>query len=72
MTLKTRWERAQYVADRLGVTSRAVRKWAQLGYVESRVEGPRLVFIRVHDGGEFDGRPVGLDEALDPSVAPAA
>lgn len=57
-----RWDPAKAVAKRLEVAEKTVRRWALSGWVESRREGPRLVYVKVHDGGDLDGRPVGLNE----------
>lgn len=61
--MSVRWDPAKTVAVRLKLNEKTVRRWALTGWVESRREGPRLVYVKVHDGGELDGRPVGLNEA---------
>ena len=60
--MPVRWDPAKTVAEALKLNEKTVRRWALAGWVESRREGPRLVYVKVHDGGELDGRPVGLNE----------
>ncbi len=63
--MNVRWDPAQEVAQRLKVSQKTIRRWALSGWIESRREGPgRLVYVKVHAGGELDGRPVSINEEM--------
>lgn len=65
-----RWESAKKVAARLEVLEKTVRRWALQGWIEGRREGPgRLVYVKVHDGGDLDGRPVNIREEAEEELA---
>lgn len=49
---------------------KTVRRWALQGWVEGRREGPgRLVYVKVHNGGDLDGRPVNIREEAEREIA---
>lgn len=68
----TRWERFKAVQAEHGVSKGTLRRWINEGWVQSRREGPKLLYVLVYADGPAKGRAVGLEDSGELAAAAGA
>jgi hypothetical protein len=62
------WCPLKVAAAAAGVTDKTMRRWIAGGWVESRREGPRLLYVLCHSDGPNKGRPITASESIESAL----